>query len=182
MLTAARIPVPRARHLAGATVVTAAAALAACGGHPGNPSATSAVTATAVSSAAPVGAASPAAVPKEQAKSWVDLQVGDCLAELPPTDPSVVTVTTVDCATPHRAEAFYRGDVAVNDAIAGVADQACASGFTSYTGHPEAGSRYVVTYLIDSRQDRTSNNPEPSSVICVLYAADGASLTGSTRR
>jgi hypothetical protein len=121
-------------------------------------------------------------VAREQTKTWVDLQAGDCLADLPPTDPSVVMVTTVDCATPHRAEAFYRGDVAVNDAVAGVADQACASGFASYTGHPAAGSRYAVTYLIDSGQDRTSNNPEPSSVICVLYAADGTSLTGSTRR
>jgi hypothetical protein len=178
MLTPAQCLVGRA------AVVTVAAALTACGGggHTAAPSSTSAATANAVPSAAPVASPSAPAVATEQSKTWVDLQVGDCLADLPPTDPSVVMVTTVDCATPHRAEAFYRGDVAVNDAVAGVADQACASGFASYTGHPVAGSRFAVTYLIDSRQDRTSNNPEPSSVICVLYAADGTTLIGSTRR
>lgn len=174
MLAPARIPM----------VVIMGAALTACGGggHAAGSSAASAAPATSVSPAAPVATPSATALAKEQTKAWVDLQVGDCLVDLPPTDPSVVMVTTVDCATPHRAEAFYRGDVAVNEAVAGVADQACASGFTSYTGHPAAGGRFSVTYLIDSRQDRTSNNPEPSSVICVLSAADGTQLTGSTRR
>lgn len=174
MLTPARIPM----------VVIMGAALTACGGggHAADPSASSAAAAASVSPAGPAAPPSATAVAKEQTKAWVDLQVGDCLVDLPPTDPSVVMVTTVACATPHRAEAFYRGDVAVNEAVAGVADHACASGFTSYTGHPAAGSRFSVTYLIDSRQDRTSNNPEPSSVICMLYAADGTPLTGSTRR
>ncbi|ORA24378.1 hypothetical protein BST13_34090 [Mycobacterium aquaticum] len=163
-------------------VVIVGAVLTACGGGrpvAGPSSAQPTTSPPAAASAAPPTAYAPA---KQQSKAWVDLQAGDCLVDMPPTDPSVVMVTTVDCATPHRAEAFYRGDVAVNDAVAGVADQACVSGFASYTGHPAGGSRFSVTYLIDSRQDRTSNNPEPSSVICVLYPADGTQLTGSARR
>jgi hypothetical protein len=39
-----------------------------------------------------------------------------------------------------------------------------------------------MTYLIDSNQDRTSNNPLPSTVICLLQAADGGPLTGSAHR
>ncbi|MCV7161665.1 hypothetical protein [Mycolicibacterium brisbanense] len=172
MLTSTRIP----------AAVIVGAALTACGGgqHVADPSSTQ--PAPSMHTAAPAAPPSAAAVARQQSKPWVDLQAGDCLVDMPPTDPSVVMVTTVDCATPHRAEAFYRGDVAVNDAVAGVADQACASGLVSYTGHPAAGSSLSVTYLIDSRQDRTSNNPEPSSVICVLYAADGTALSGSARR
>ncbi|MEE6163225.1 MULTISPECIES: hypothetical protein [unclassified Mycolicibacterium] len=165
-----------------ATAMLVGAALTACGGGQHVTDSSSAQPATSLHTAAPAPPPSYAAPAKEQSKAWVDLQAGDCLVGMPPTDPSVVMVTTVDCATPHRAEAFYRGDVSVNDAIAGVADQACATGFASYTGHPATGSRFSVTYLIDSRQDRTSNNPEPSSVICVLYAADGTQLTGSARR
>jgi hypothetical protein len=39
-----------------------------------------------------------------------------------------------------------------------------------------------VTYLIDSGQDRTSNNPLPSTVICLLQSASGQPLTESARR
>ena len=39
-----------------------------------------------------------------------------------------------------------------------------------------------MTYLIDSNQDRTSNNPLPSTVICLLQSANGHPLTGSARR
>jgi hypothetical protein len=30
-------------------------------------------------------------------KKWIDLQVGDCLADPPPTDPAVVDVSVIDC-------------------------------------------------------------------------------------
>ena len=36
----------------------------------------------------------------------MELQVGDCLANLPPGDFSQVMVTVVDCATPHIAEVY----------------------------------------------------------------------------
>ena len=110
------------------------------------------------------------------------MQVGDCLAELPSNDPSVVTVTVVDCATMHAAEVYLRGPLAVNAAVADVANQECASGFSQYTGQSVDGSSFAVTYLIDSNQDRTADNPTPSTVICLLHAANGQPLTRSARR
>jgi hypothetical protein len=112
---------------------------------------------------------------------WVDLAVGDCLAAPPPTDPSVVTVDIVDCASPHMAEVYVLAPVAVNAAIADVAERECTSGLGPYTGGPRNGAPLTVTYLIDSTQDRTSNNPDPSTVICLLQAADGRPLTESAR-
>jgi hypothetical protein len=117
-----------------------------------------------------------------RSEKWIDLQVGDCLADLPSSDPSVVSVTVVDCATTHAAEVYLRGPLAVNAAIADVANRQCVSGFPQYTGQSVDGSSYAVTYLIDSNQDRTSDNPAPSTVICLLRAANGQSLTQSARR
>lgn len=116
--------------------------------------------------------------PNARQAKWVDLQVGDCLSTPPPTDPSVVEVTLVDCSAPHIAEVFLRASVAVNDAIAGVADQRCAAGLTQYAGQD---SRYISTYLIDSNMDRTGHTPLPSTVICLLQSATGLSLNGSAK-
>jgi hypothetical protein len=112
-------------------------------------------------------------------QKWIDLQVGDCLADLPPADLSRVTVTVVDCGTAHLAEVFLRAPMAVDSATAGVATKDCAAGFPSYTGQPVNGSPYSVTYLIDSNMDRTGANPTPSTLICLLQAANGQPLTGS---
>ena len=117
-----------------------------------------------------------------QTKNWIALEVGDCLADPPPTDPSVVTVTIVDCSTAHEAEVYLRAPVEVNAAIAAVADRECATGIAQYTGRSVDGSPYVVTYVIDSNQDRTASNPTPSTVICLLQAANGRPLTESARR
>jgi hypothetical protein len=113
-------------------------------------------------------------------RKWTDLQVGDCLAELPPVDLSAQTVTVVDCATPHAAEVYLRAPVEVNAAIADVANKKCIAGFKEYTGQP-IGGPYAMTYLIDSDQNRTSSNPDPSTVICLLEAAGSGPLTSSTR-
>ena len=110
------------------------------------------------------------------------MQVGDCLADLPPSDPSVVTVRVVDCATAHAAEVYLRGPLAVNAAVAAVANQDCAAGFSQYTGQSADASPFAVTYLIDSNQDRTADNPTPSTVICLLQAANGQPITQSARR
>jgi hypothetical protein len=126
--------------------------------------------------------AAPPPTRSARTEKWIDLQVGDCLAQLPPTDPSVVTVTVVDCATAHAAEVYLRGPMAVDAAIADVADQQCAAGFFQYTGRSVGGSSLAVTYLIDSNQDRTSDNPAPSTVICLLHTTNGQPLTGSARR
>ena len=49
------------------------------------------------------------------------------------------------------------------------------------TGRPLADSPFTMTYLIDSNQDRTSNNPLPSTVICLLQATGRGPLTRSAR-
>ena len=90
----------------------------------------------------------------------------------------MVTVSVVDCAIPHSAEVYLRADVEVNAAIADVADRECGAGFTQYTGQSVGGSPFVVTYLIDSNQDRTSANPLPSTVICLLQAAERRAADG----
>jgi hypothetical protein len=115
-------------------------------------------------------------------QKWIDLQVGDCLADLPPADLSRVTVTVVDCGAAHLAEVYLRAPMAVDAAVAGVANKDCAAGFPSYTGQPVNGSLYFVTYLIDSNMDRTGANPTPSTLICLLQAANGQPLTGSAHR
>lgn len=113
---------------------------------------------------------------------WIDLQVGDCVADLPPIDLSRVTVTVVDCATAHLAEVYLRAPMAVDKAVAIVANKDCNAGFAPYTGRSVDGSPFSITFLIDSNQDRTGANPTPSTVICLLQSATGQSLTGSAHR
>ncbi len=136
---------------------------------------------TSTAAASPTTSAAPAP-PQPRTARWVDLAVGDCLAEPPPTDPAVVIVTVVDCSGPHQAETFLRAGIPVDAAVTDVANQRCDAGFTAYTGRPVAGSATTITYLIDSEQDRTSNNPYPSTVICLLQSANGQPMTGSARR
>lgn len=127
-------------------------------------------------------AAAPPTVQGSRTQKWVDLEVGDCVADIPPTDLGAVTVTVVDCGTAHQAEVYLRAPVAVNAAIDDTANRECAAGFPPYTGRSVDDSRFAMTYLIDSNQDRTSANPAPSTVICLLQAAGGQPLTGSARR
>jgi hypothetical protein len=166
-----------ARGLRTVCGLTAACVLAACTAHAGRagptstpaPPATSAVKATMT----PLGS---------HTEKWIDLQVGDCVADLPPADLSRVTITIVDCGTAHLAEVYVRAPMAVDTAIANVANRDCAAGFAPYTGKPLEGGPFSVTYLIDSNQDRTSANPLPSTLICLLQAANGQPLTGSAHR
>jgi hypothetical protein len=154
--------------------------LSACGATDLKPAPSTSQTSTTMLTTTAVVA--PPATRNPQSEKWIDLQVGDCLAELPSEDPSVVTVTVVDCATTHAAEVYLRGPLAVNAAVTDVANQECASGFSQYTGQSVDGSAFTVTYLIDSNQDRTADNPTPSTVICLLHAANGQPLTRSARR
>jgi hypothetical protein len=159
----------------------AAVMLPGCGGTTDlKPSHSTSRASTTVSTTTAVAA--PPTTRNPRSEKWIDLQVGDCLAELPSIDPSVVTVSVVDCATTHAAEVYLRGPLAVNAAVADVANQECASGFSHYTGQSVDGSSFAVTYLIDSNQDRTADNPTPSTVICLLHVADGQPLVRSARR
>ncbi|MGV7694536.1 hypothetical protein PJM27_02205 [Mycobacterium kansasii] len=127
-----------------------------------------------------LGTTSPTS-PRPRTEKWIALQVGECVADLPPADLSRITVTVVDCATPHLAEVYLRAPVAVDNAISAVANRECAAGIGSYTGQSVDSGAYSVTYLIDSNQDRTGANPTPSTVICLLQAPNGQLLTGSAR-
>ena len=119
--------------------------------------------------------------PTTQTKNWFDLGVGDCVTEIPAIETGVVSTTVVSCSAPHRAEVFLLAPLAVDTAIDQVAMTKCAKGFVDYTGQPFNGTSFAVTYLIDSNQDRTANNPTPSTAICLLQAADGSPLTKSPR-
>jgi hypothetical protein len=125
--------------------------------------------------------AAPVTTPGPRMKNWFDLEVGDCVTEIPAIDVGAVTTTIVDCTTPHQAEVYLLAPLAVNTAVADVADEKCTEGFVGYTGQTVNSSPYTVTYLIDSNQDRTANNPTPSTAICFLQAANGGPLTVSAR-
>lgn len=129
----------------------------------------------------PMDPLSPTTTVSPRTEKWTALQAGDCLAEAPPTDPAVVTVTLVDCSDPHLAETYLRANIPVDAALDVVATDRCNTGFAEYTGRPVGAGAYTVTYLIDSDQDRTGNNPYPSTVICLLQDAGGGSLTGSAK-
>jgi hypothetical protein len=183
----AAIPIRSRRALWGLSAsLIAVALLAACGTNGPNSAQTSSsrtattTAATAVSTTSAIAA--PSTTQSPRTKKWIDLEVGDCLAEPPPTDFSVLTVTVVDCATAHAAEVYSRAPLKVNAAISDVANRECAASFPQYTGRSIEGSPFTMTYLIDSNQDRTSLNPEPSTVICLLQAASGRPLTESARR
>jgi hypothetical protein len=167
----------RMRSLHAACGLTAVALLGACatnGVHAGPTSAIPPPTTAAVKATlAPLGS---------HTEKWINLQLGDCVADLPPADLSRVTVTVIDCTTAHLAEVYLRAPMAVDTAISNVANRDCAAGFAPYTGKPLDGSAFSITYLIDSNQDRTGADPTPSTLICLLQAANGQPLTGSVRR
>lgn len=161
----------------GAVAGLAAAALTGCGG---TSYTTPTLTTTNISATTTTTAITPTAQP--QTVKWVDLKAGECLADPPPADPAVVMVSVVDCGAPHLAETYLRAPIPVNAALADIATGACATGFQHYTGAEQAAGQYTTTYLIDSDQDRTSDNPYPSTVICLLQSADGKPLTGTAHR
>jgi hypothetical protein len=139
---------------------------------------------SATSSSAPVTATTTPAIaapPTTRMKNWFDLAVGDCLNEIPAIDVGAVTTTVVDCSTPHQAEVYLLAPLKVDTVIDQIAGEKCAQGFVNYTGQPVNGSPLRVSYVIDSNQDRTTNNPTPSTAICFLQAANGEPLTKSAR-
>ena len=173
------------RLLAQGTVASAAAigVLCACTATSTDTSVADPADAPARSAAAPGPATTTSSVaePAPALINWFDLEVGTCLADPPPVDPNVISVTVVDCESPHLAEVYLRTPLAVNTALAEVADRECGAGFLAYTGQPIDGSPFTTTYLIDSNQNRTSSNPNPSTVICLLQSAGGEPLTDSAR-
>lgn len=166
--------------LTGCAADTSTGSAGSAGSSPGTPAGSSAgTTGSSAQSSGPSASTAPPAAPRTE--NWTKLEAGDCLAEAPPTDPAVVMVTLVDCSQPHLAETFLRAPIPVDAALDGTASTNCEAGFVEYTGGPSAGSPYSITYLIDSDQDRTFNNPLPSTVICLLQDPQGQPLIGSAR-
>jgi hypothetical protein len=159
-------------------VCAMSALLAGCATHGGQAGVTPAPPPPTAPAAKPVGAPPPAA----RTEKWVELQVGQCVADLPPADLSRITVTVVDCGTAHLAEVFLRAPMAVDSAVVDVATKDCNAGFSGYTGQPVGAGPLSVGWLIDSNMDRTGATPMPSTVICLVQAASGQTLTGSARR
>lgn len=165
-------------HIRGLAVAAAVLALAGCSQGSTAPAASSTPDTTAPS----VTTSTTTAVAAPRTVKWIDLQAGDCLAGHPPTDPAEVTVTVVDCVTPHLAEAYLRSDIPVDTALTDTATARCEAGFAAYSGSAPTAGGFTISYLIDSEQDRTSNNPLPSTIICLVQHSSGEPLTGSTRR
>lgn len=157
--------------------VGAVALLAACAHTEHAPAATSSVVASPTSFLSPP--APVAAPPATGTKNWFDLDVGDCVAAVPAVEIGEVDTPVVDCAGPHQAEVYLRAPTAVNTAIADVANDVCTDGLPAYIGDLGPDGLLMATYLIDSNQDRTDDNPMPSTIICLLQAAGGGELTGS---
>jgi hypothetical protein len=160
--------------------VIALTVLSACGGSAGISGRTPTSPAETTAMAAPPTASGP------RTEKWIDLDVGQCLAELPRIDLGAVEVSVVDCATPHQAEVYSRAAMWVNTTVADVAKRQCDAEFPKYTGRSVDGSPYALTYLVDAGQDRTTNDtatgPAPGTAICLLADANGRPLTGSARR
>jgi hypothetical protein len=139
--------------------------LAGCSQHPAteapSPSSTSTASRTATPNAPPTVAAPTAQSPRTE--KWVDLHVGDCVAEVPPVDLGAVTVDVVDCSTPHQAEVYLLAPIAVNAAITDVANQACSAGVTPYTGNPPAPSPWPTSLIRGRTGPPTIRSPAPSS-------------------
>jgi hypothetical protein len=156
--------------------------LPACGANAGNSGTTSTSRAAGTSTTNEAVAPSPPAAGPRTEK-WIDLDVGQCLADLPQVDLGAVTVTVVDCATPHTAEVYFRGPMWVDTTVPDVANRDCGKALPDYAGRP-IGAPYTMTYLVDSDQDRTSDNPNtaPGTLICLVEDASGRHLTGSARR
>lgn len=120
----------------------------------------------------------PVTEPVARTQPWFNLQVGDCVDQVPAVDEGVVDVTLVDCSAAHRAEVYQRVPIPVDAAVTDIANQRCTEALAAYTRRP---ADFTISYLIDSNQDRTAANPLPSTVICLLQAAGGAPLSTSAR-
>ena len=87
--------VPCGQLMCGLAATALLGGCAANGGHPG----TAPISAAPTTPTATAVTATATPQPGARTAKWIDLQVGDCVADLPPADLSRITVTIVDCAT-----------------------------------------------------------------------------------
>ena len=110
-----------------------------------------------------------------------EVGIGDCFDD--PDSNVVSSLDLIDCAEPHDNEVFaevimsgssFPGD----DGVAEFAFEACFDPFEAYVGEPYAESPLDYVYLGPTQESWEEGD---RSVLCVLYAADLAKLTGSAR-
>ena len=109
-----------------------------------------------------------------------DLQVGDCLVEMPDRD-LVRRVSTVACHVSHGAEVFGRYDLPHSAAYPGQrevdcsADAGCLERFQAYVGHDLEDSALDFSTLAPTQEAWDDGD---RVVMCV---AEGRGLVGSVR-
>jgi hypothetical protein len=82
--------------------------LVSCGsdGQTAAPTSADGTSTTTPSSSTTIAPAPPATEPP-RAKNWFDLDIGDCLVDLPQVDVGEVTVGIVDCTGPHAQRSSF---------------------------------------------------------------------------
>jgi hypothetical protein len=112
----------------------------------------------------------------------LDLEVGDCIAEIQDTE-EIVSLPTVPCSEPHSQEIYAvvplpEGDYPGEEAVADQADESCTAEFESFVGLPYEESVLYYNYLYPS--DEQSWNGGYRWVTCSVYDPDGE-VSGSLR-
>jgi hypothetical protein len=113
--------------------------------------------------------------------SVTDIGIGDCFDD--PDTNVVATLDLIDCAEPHDNEVF--ASVLMSDAsfpgdngVAEFAFDACFDPFEAYVGEAYADSSLDYIYLGPTQESWDDGDRE---VLCILYSADLAKLTGSMK-
>ncbi len=110
-----------------------------------------------------------------------DVGIGDCFDD--PDSQIVASLDLIDCAEPHDNEVFasvnmsgasFPGD----DGVADFAFEACFDPFEVYVGESYADSPLDYIYLGPTQESWDDGDRE---VLCILYSADLAKLTGSAK-
>ncbi|MFQ5966469.1 MAG: septum formation family protein [Acidimicrobiia bacterium] len=116
--------------------------------------------------------------------SVFSLEVGQCFNDPDLTATEISSVETVDCAEAHDNEIFSSilylggGDYPGEGAMAAYAAENCLPEFEAFVGASYSTSVLEFTYLYPSPLSWDDGDRE---VLCFLYDADLAKLSGSMR-
>ena len=110
-----------------------------------------------------------------------DVGIGDCFDD--PETELVSSLELIECAEPHDNEVF--AEVFMSDAsfpgdngVAEFAFEECFAPFEAYVGESYAESPLDYIYLGPTQESWDAGD---RSVLCILYSADLAKLTGSEK-
>ena len=111
------------------------------------------------------------------------VRVGDCFDDASGSGDEILSLPGVPCSEPHDNEAFaivnltqseYPGD----EAIAGLAYDACMEHFESFVGREYETSSLDIFTLYPSPESWRQNDRE---VVCAVYDVNATKLVGSAR-